>query len=218
MRGAAESGPVRRIGIVGVGAGRELSTIRTLAPDADLVGWDVAPPMIDACRRRIAEAGIRRCVVNVASIDSVQVSEPFDVVVGLNAAYSYLADRSDRLRGFANTGDILRPGGVMAAVVQQRNGRPDWAVWFAARSLAARIGLLPPGSAPTHMSRLGTFAVAVHHSTPSELRRELEASGFDGVEIASLRMWAAGDRTAASRRLPIRSPNPLIVLARRPVE
>jgi len=95
-------------------------------------------------------------------------------------------------------------------VVHQRNGRPDWATFFALRALAARVGLTD-GRAGDRRIRHDSRTMLFHHYTPAELRRLLGAGGFDDVRVRSLRSWAR----ASGHRIPWRSPNPLLVVAAR---
>ena len=96
----------------------------------------------------------------------------------------------------------------MAIVVQQRNGRPDWATWFALRGLAARLGAAT-GEPGDRVNGHGEATLLVHHYGRAELRRMFQDAGFEHIAVESLRSW--GRR--AGEPVPLRSPNPLLMTA-----
>jgi len=104
--------------------------------------------------------------------------------------------------------DLLTPGGVLVAVVQQRRGRPDWAAWFLAHDALAGVGVLGGDPGDRWIGTDGA-TVAHHHYTRRELRALLVGGGLDPVTITSLR----GFLRPHGARPPLRSPNPLVALA-----
>ncbi|MEZ5321865.1 MAG: class I SAM-dependent methyltransferase [Microthrixaceae bacterium] len=205
---AGGTSAVRRVGIVGIGAGRELPEIHAALPDAEIVGWDISEPMVDACRRRIADRSLDRCSAERGDVAELRDGGPFDMLVAFNAALCYPQPAGRRAAAFANTAHLLRPGGVLMAVLQQRNARPDWALWFAARRAIRRIGLLRVDP-DDHLSVLDGTAVPVHHYSPGELRRMAAEAGYAEVRIESIR--AMGRRLGFA--VPWRSPNPVVMTA-----
>lgn len=196
------------IHVVGVGAGRELATIRRLAPGAEIRAFDIAEPMVAVCRERVRAAGLQ-VEVSTRSMSSLTSSDgPADVIVSLGAVLGCITPASERTAALRGAHRVLRPGGVLALVVNQRRGRPDWAIWFGLRDLVVRPFRAgdeagdrysgPPGRSSRH-----------HHFTRRELRRALRSAGFKEAAMGSLR-----SRTRPSRqRPPARSPNPLVCLA-----
>ncbi len=206
---ASRTGPVQRVRVIGVGAGRELQAVRDVAPDAVIEASDISAPMIDACRRHVERAGLERIELATAALaDLTPDAGRADLVVAINAVLCYLTTPQERERGAAALADLVRPGGTLAVVVQQRNGRPDWAVFFGLRALATRAGLAP-GAPGDRRNDDGDAALLVHHYRPSELRALLHQAGFTDVQIVSLRAW--GRRHG--HRIRRRSPNPLLLTA-----
>jgi hypothetical protein len=166
--------------------------------------------MVQACREHVRAAGWDDVVVGRAAIEELQRpdGEAADVVVALGAVLGYATGAAARHRTMEVVAGLLRPGGALTAVVQQRHGRPDWALYFAVRSLLEHTPLLHDGVG-NRRSRHGDGSVLFHHYDAEELSRLATGAGFDDVHVSSLRQWAR-ERGA---RLPRRSPNPLILHA-----
>ena len=206
---AAISGEVQQVHAVGVGTGRELPAIRLQLPEAKISAWDVADPMVEACSKFIQAQGLTNVSVGQANIvDLGGLSPQADVVILLNAILCYVNTPQDRRRALEALQQLLRPGGTIAAVVHQPNGRIDWATWFGLRSLLARISLVEGGSGDRRISH-GNSTMLFHHYTPSELHRLLSGAGFEQIQIRSLRAWSR----ETGHKIPLRSPNPLMVTA-----
>jgi SAM-dependent methyltransferase len=209
---AARTAPVEQVHVVGVGAGRELLAVRGLLPDAHVHGWDISDHMVQACAAFIEDRALEDMTVARADVVELTADDgPADVVVLVNAVLCYLDTAEARRRAFAALFDLVRPGGALAIVVHQRNGRPDWSAWFAARGVLGAIGLVDGGAGDRRI-RHGGHQMRFHHYTPRELSGALRTAGFDDVDVESLRAWAR--RTG--HRIPLRSPNPLMVTAIRP--
>jgi SAM-dependent methyltransferase len=207
---ARRSGPVDAVHVLGVGGGRELGEIRRVTGARMIHAWDISEPMVQTCREHVRVNGWDDVVVGRAAIDELQRpdGEAADVVVALGAVLGYATDAAAREQAMAVIAGLLRPGGALTAVVQQRHGRPDWSLYFAARSLLERTPLLHDGQG-NRRSRHGDGSVLFHHYDAPELSRLAAGAGFDDVRVTSLRSWAR-DHGA---RLPRRSPNPLILHA-----
>lgn len=207
---AASTGPLRSVHVIGVGAGRELEGTRDAIPGVPIRAWDISEPMVDACRRHVAERGLTDVTVECRDITELTAGDgPADVVVLLNAVLCYLGDPATRRDAAAAVRLLMRPGGTLAAVVHQPNGRPDWAAWFAARGVLTRVGLLDGGPGDRRI-RHGDASMLFHHYRPREMVGWLTAAGMPDVRVRSLRSWAR----ATGHHIPVRSPNPLLVLAR----
>jgi len=206
---ARRSGPVDDVHVIGVGTGRELGGTRRLLPSAHLHAWDVSGPMVEACRELVAQQGWGDVVVDQADVvELTAAAGPADLAILVNAVLCYVNTQERRVAAVSALHSVLRPGGALAIVVHQRNGRPDWAGYFALRALAVRFGLAD-GQAGDRRIRHDSRTMLFHHYTPGELRRLLAAGGFDEVHVRSLRSWAR----ATGHRIPRRSPNPLLVVA-----
>jgi SAM-dependent methyltransferase len=207
---AGGAGAVEQVVVVGVGAGRELAAVRDAAPNAAIVAFDLSPGMVAAARRQVDDTGLEGIEVHVGDItgDHPRGERPADLVVATNAVLCYPHGSRGRELAFASLASLARPGAALMAVVQQRNGRPDWAVWFAARDALVRLGLVAGGPGDRRNERDGA-SLLVHHYGVAELRSELERAGFHDAAVRSLRSWARRE----GRKVPLRSPNPLVVTA-----
>lgn len=207
---AARTGPLRSVHVIGVGTGRELIGTRDAIPDVPIVAWDISEPMVAACRQHVADQGWGDVTVRCGDVTELTAADgPADVVVLLNAVLCYLVDADSRRSAAAALRSLLRPGGTVAAVVHQPNGRPDWATWFAARAALCRLGVLP-GSGGDRRIVHGDASMLFHHYRPGEVVDLFSDAGLDEVRVRSLRSWARATR----HRIPAASPNPLLVLAR----
>lgn len=207
---ARRSGPIDSVHVLGVGGGRELGAIRQITGARSLHAWDISGPMVQACQEHVAAAGWPDVKVGQAAIEDLERpgGTPADVVVALGAVLGYGTDHAARRRTVAAIAALLRPGGGFAAVVQQRNGRPDWAVYFAVRSVLQHTPWVNDGDG-NRRSRHGSGSVLFHHYGAGELAELVQEAGFVDVEVSSLRSWAR----RRGVRLPFRSPNPLILTA-----
>lgn len=211
VRRAGGAAAVRTVHVLGVGAGRELPAVRSAAPGARIMAWDVAEAMVRACRDRVARLGLADVEVAVRDVADLrpEADGTAQVVVAVNAMLGYPVPGSARTATAAAVHRLLAPGGVLALVVQQRRGRPDWAAWFAVHDALAAGGALGGRDPGDRLTGAGGVVVPHHHYTRRELRRLLEGAGFGSVDLWSLRRFA-GDRRL---RIPLRSPNPLVGLA-----
>lgn len=206
---ASSTGPVRSVHVVGVGVGRELEDIRRITGGV-IHAWDMSAPMVDACSRRIDQAGWNDVTVRQATIQQLPelLAEPADLVVGLSAVLCYDADPDGRRQNLRALRSMCRTGAGIAVVVQQRHGRPGWAAYFATLAMLERAHLRHRGVG-NRPSRYGEAAVLLHHYGRAELGELMDDARFTDHRIESLRDWAEPDR----RRVPRRSPNPLIATA-----
>lgn len=213
-RGIERAGGASTCSVVaslGVGAGRELTAIRDAVPAATIRAIDISAPMIERCRQTARRLQVDDVQFEVAAIRDAERHPSVDVAVAFGAVLSYPIGDDDRLATLRGIRSLLRPGGAVALVVQQRNGRPDWAAWFAGRGVAHRLGAfrLAPGD---RVASDGDASLAFHHYSRRELTGLLARCGFTELWVASLREWAR----STGHRIPRQSPNPLLVLATAP--
>lgn len=207
---AGSTGEVQSVHVLGVGTGRELADIRRLTKPTRIHAWDISEPMVAGCEDLIRCAGWNDITVARASIDEIPglMEQPADAVIALAAVLCYIPLSTDRLATFRAMHAMCRPGGGLAAVVQQRHARPLWGAYFAYASLLERSGLRHRGEG-NRPSSYGDVAVMLHHYGRHELDDLLHVAGFADRHIQSLRRWASSNH----RRIPRRSPNPLIAVA-----
>ena len=103
--------PGMRVLDVGCGPG-DVSFVaaRLVGPTGSVLGVDAAPEMIALARSRAAEQGLSSVHFREAAIDSLDLDEPVDAVVG-RLILMHLPDPSAALRQLSTW---LRPGGVLA--------------------------------------------------------------------------------------------------------
>jgi hypothetical protein len=207
---ATASGPLGLVHVVGVGAGRELAAIRRCTGDARIHAWDISEPMAEACRQHVHHEGLSGITVHHGAIDQIpeRVTDPADVIIALGAVLGYGTTPEGRRRDLRALRSSCRTGAGVAAVVQQRNGRPDWSLYFAVTSVMERARLRTRGGG-NRASRHGSATVLFHHFGRRELTSALGEGAFAEIEVRSLRQWAR----ARGSRPPLRSPNPLIAVA-----
>jgi len=164
--------PGERIADIGCGPGTtaiELS--RRVAPGGGVVAVDVAAGMIDAARRRAADAGATDIEFLVSDVERGPVARDLDAV---HSRFGVMFFPRPEL-AFANLAASLRPGGRLACVVWGELGDNPWMfvpTLAAAPVLGAELQL--PGPAEP-----GPFSLA----DPEQLRSLLSGAGFVDVTI-----------------------------------
>jgi len=184
---ALSSGTVDEVHVVGVGAGREHIATQDSLPHARIRGGTSHPRMVDACRRFIDRTGLEHVTIGCRDVAALDAADgPADVVVLLNAVLCYVGPGHERARAAAALHSVLRPGGMLTAVVHQPYGRPDWAAWFAARGALARVGAVS-GTPGGCRIRHGASTTLFHYFRPSEITELLADAGFVHTHVRSLR-------------------------------
>lgn len=203
------TGPVDRVTVHGVGGGRELGGIRSVVQPARILAFDLSQPMVDACRRHIDHEGWDDVTAECAAIDDSPVADgSVDLAIALGAVLGYGRTEAEQLAMVDDLRRQCRDGAALAVVVQQRYGRPDWSAYFAACSLLETLSIRSMG-AGNRVSRHGPVGTVFHHFSAPELTGLLERAGFGDIRVESLRRWARRNH----QKVPLRSPNPLLVLA-----
>ena len=133
--------PGERVLDVGCGRGAVLfPAAEATGPTGQVIGVDLAPAMVDLCRRHIEAAGLRHVSVEVGDAGEPPFAPGgFDVVTA-GLVLFFLPDPRGALRTYRR---LLRPGGRLAFSSFARN---DPHLVAAMRALAAH---LPPGGRPT---------------------------------------------------------------------
>ena len=153
-----EAGDGLRVLDVGCGTGHHLRTFA--ARGFDVAGVDGSEEMLDAARQLNPTAELR--VADVAALPFDDAS--FDLILCIEVL-RYL---SDRQRCVAEMARVLRPGGVCLATAAPLFSVNGYA-------LVNRLALIAPVG---DLVRLKQF-----FTTPSGLRRQFEANGFQDVEV-----------------------------------
>ena len=96
---------------VGCGTGFLIERLHALYPAARILGLDLAPGMIEACRKRWS--GAPNLSFAVADAETYETAEAFDLVIS-NLCFQWLDRPGEALRRWARA---LRPGGQIAASI-----------------------------------------------------------------------------------------------------
>jgi len=96
---------------VGCGTGFLIERLHALYPTARILGLDLAPGMIEACRKRWSRAP--NLSFAVADAETYEPAETFDLVIS-NLCFQWLDRPGEALRRWARA---LRPGGRIAASI-----------------------------------------------------------------------------------------------------
>jgi trans-aconitate 2-methyltransferase len=108
-------GPAARAVDVGCGPGNSTELLRRHFPDADIVGIDSSPDMIEAARKRLP--GVRFEIEDIAAWRS---SGPFDVILA-NASLQWVPDHAALLPALVAR---LAPGGRLAVQIPDNLDEP----------------------------------------------------------------------------------------------
>ncbi len=108
-RDVASYGPARNILDIGTGPGRLLAALRKTFPDADLVGIDVSPAMVEQARRNMKQHGWdSRMIVEVARVEALLCPDgAFDRVVSTGSIHHW----KDYGLALSEIHRVLKPGG-----------------------------------------------------------------------------------------------------------
>jgi trans-aconitate 2-methyltransferase len=103
---------------LGCGPGDQTATLLDRWPDADILGVDNSPEMIDKAQDYAVEG---RCRFVVGDIATWSAAQPVDLIVA-NAAFHWVPGHVDLLAGFAG---LLSSGGVLAFQVPDNFTEPS---------------------------------------------------------------------------------------------
>ena len=166
--------PGQRVVDLGCGSGRTtLELASRVGPGGEVVGVDIAAPMLARGRERAARLGAGNIEFLHADVQVHDLGE-----ARFDAAYSRFGVMffADPVAAFANVRRALRPGGVLSFVCWQSVFDNEWMLVPGA-AVATVTGSLPPMPGP---GEPGPFSLA----DPDRARAVLDAAGFDSVAVA----------------------------------
>ena len=173
----AMPGPKERCLDLGCGTGAWLEALAREFKHAE--GWDYAPAMVQASRRRLKARGIRNASLQVGQITRRKGKAAFDFIfVGGVLMYCPDAELPALLRSLAR---LLRPGGLLLL----RESTCQGETWLREKS-PLRPGLLavPAGGAEDY--------VAIYRSEAT-LRSALAAAGLETIQVSPNRHYKFSD-------------------------
>lgn len=192
---AAAIGPADRVLDVGCGCGGTTRLAARAAPDGEVIGVDVAEPMVTRARQRAAQAGLPNLRHEPADAQTHPFGR-FDVVLSRFGVMFF----DDPPAAFAN---LRRTGGRLAFVCWQRHELNQARVLF-------RTALAPHVELPPLRSDVGATSL----SDPARVREVLSAAGWTGIELTDVREpLPAGPTAAAAAEFKLADPGTAEVLA-----
>lgn len=157
---------------IGCGAGALTLPLAAAVGEAGrVVAVDIAEPMLDAVRQRVAERGLRNVALHLGDAQVFDF-EPaaFDVAASRMGVMFF----ADPTAAFRNLGEALKPGGRLCfacwgPLAENRH-------WLVSYDVAVKH-LGPPAPAPAHQPSPLAFA------DPDYVRGMLAAAGFAGIAV-----------------------------------
>ncbi|KOX16342.1 hypothetical protein ADL05_12395 [Nocardiopsis sp. NRRL B-16309] len=171
---AAGAAPGQRVLDIGCGAGATTCEAARAASGGEAWGVDLSGPLLDRARQRAERQGLDNVRFERADAQVHPFPEAsFDAAMS-RFGIMFLADPA---AAFANIARAVAPGGRLAFLCWQRPHDIEWTVTL--RSVLARFVDLPE----MDMDGPGPYSLA----EPRRSRDLLEANGFDGVVVESVR-------------------------------
>lgn len=168
---AAGTGGVSRVLDVGCGAGgTTLALARRFGPGARCVGIDISAPMVDAARRRAAQAGMPLEFVCADAQRHALAAGSFDLVVSRFGVMFF----DDPVAAFASLRRATRPGGRLCFVAWRAPGENPF-MTAAERAARPLLPQLPERQA----DEAGQFGLA----SEERIRGILGQAGWEGLDL-----------------------------------
>ena len=150
---------------VGCGPGATTLSLAQRRPDAEIVGCDISPSLIEIAQRRLADLPNAGAVLADAEQAATEL-EPFDLIISRHGVMFF----DDPVRAFRTLRLATTPGGALIFSCFREWAANGWAAELG--SAVAGKTLPPPGREPSG------FALADEQYT----RDLLEQAGWSGVE------------------------------------
>jgi SAM-dependent methyltransferase len=173
---ALDPQPGARMADVGCGTGpTTIEIARRVAPTGSVVGFDIAPSMVESARERARRAGVGGVEFRVADAQVHSLGD--DLFDGAFSQFGVMFF-GDPVQAFANIGRSLRDGSSLAFACWQDLFLNEWMFVPGAAALGA-AGVAPSLPAP---GEPGPFSLC----DPMVVTQVLTAAGFDDVAVVPL--------------------------------
>ena len=170
FRAALKVGREDRVLDIGCGAGQSTLDAARAAAAGSVVGVDVSEELLQAARRRTAEAGLRNVAFDLgdAQVQAFPAGH-FDLCISRFGTMFF----ADPVAAFSNIGRAMRPAARLVLMVWQGRERNAWAT--------AIQGALAPSDA-----RSASAAPAFSLGDRAVTTRILTAAGFVSIDFAEV--------------------------------
>lgn len=169
----ARIGGSQRVLDVACGLGEPTLTAARAAPDASIVGFDLAPDMVRLARERACELGLSNATFVEADGETLGFrAQSFDAAI---SRWGYML-MPDPVRGLSETRRVLRPGALLAAAVWSTADEVPFIATTQVVGARALGAPLPDENTPGPM-RLGRRGA---------LEERMQAAGFEVLESADV--------------------------------
>lgn len=205
-------GKIEAIKIFGCGTGREIESIAEFFQPSRIVASDISQNMIAKCNENLKIWNIDTITETVVgnAIDYNKTSNTFDLVTILNSMLTYVPNRSDRLKIFENSFQILKPQAALIGTVHNQVGTPAKTYYFKLRNLFSFIFGDKVGNRNTGFNG---FKVPGYYYSKKGLIKDLKQTGFTSIEVFSLEEFYALTGNVYNRK---KGYNNLIFIAAKP--
>lgn len=183
--GYSKYGKIQSIKIFGCGTGREIESIAEIFSPNRIVASDIASNMIAKCNENLKLWKIDDITETLVG-DAVaydQIQNEFDLVTIFNSMMTYIPERTNRLKIFRNSLQILKYNGFVVGTVHNQVGTPLKTIYFSFRNLFSFILKDKVGNRNTGHNG---FEVQGYYYTKNGLTKDLIEAGFKNVEVYSL--------------------------------
>lgn len=107
--------PRSKILCIGAGTGAEIVYLATRFPEWTFVAVDPSAPMLDVCRRKLAELGMdSRCEFHSGYLESLHSPDLFDAATSILVS-QFILDKASRTEFFRTIASSLKPGGMLVS-------------------------------------------------------------------------------------------------------
>lgn len=164
---------------IGCGAGNVLVKIAKAMPDLDLYGVDMSIEILELARNKAKKEGVKNKIeFKPGSGENLPFEDnSIDYVVSTLSLHHWL--NPDQV--FKQVERVLKPDGVFLIFDFRRDARKFWHAFF---KFVTRI--LVPKPLKRIKEPYGSL-IAAH--TPSEVRKLLKGTGFQGIDIKGFLAW-----------------------------